>query len=118
MPSTGWLTASGEGSAQLSGSTLETVDFVDVFVTAIGTSVKAVGTQFPRRLLYAGSVQLEVDMLNPSSVSQAANRFSFPVQWEFMEVNIEAGSGGLVPSFNRISWRLKQGVTAKIRATW
>lgn len=118
MPDTGWLDASGFGSASLNGGINENVLVVLVEVTSItNPKIRIFGTTFPRRLLYAGSFQLLTHDVRFSGADANVPCFDFPCSFEMFEFLVPAiqyGSNGC----RDIAWQLPPGITAKVKVFW
>jgi len=117
MPSTGYITASGEGSQNLSAGANVAVLFILCWVSAITSAqVRTMGTTFPKRIQFAGSLQLQTFDVQPSGATTQSVVLSHSVSFEFEDIGNPYGAAGI--SANKIGWKLRPGVTCKINVFW
>lgn len=112
---TGWITASAEGSALIDSGTPHAITFVQYFVREITSPrVRTMGTIFPRRLQYAGSLLLTIAAPDSSDI---VRDFSI---WQ-VAINLEGELIMLHPEnqmADSIGWRLPTGIEVDVRVTW
>lgn len=119
MPSFTQTGATGEGEAAIDGGSFHNVSDLVCRITGL-SSPRAflIGTQFPRRARFCGSLQLCGDYPPPDlSVGRLVfASFTINFEWELHPVGYI-----LAPTFDYVShlqWRLGQGVTADITVQW
>jgi hypothetical protein len=118
MADSGWITATGEGSAVLNGGTTIDAFFVQHRVTVIDNpKVRITGSVFPRRLQFAGSAQLLTHDTDFDGSSVFIPNFDWPISWEAFEFGVpkqELGFNGT----NMLHWLLPPGVTVEMKVFW
>lgn len=118
MPDSGWIDAVGFGSAVLSGGAEVGVQYVDVQVISFtNPRIRSFGSTFPRRLLYAGSVQLLTGEHDVNGVQQQIPTVDFPVSFEMFEWPAPTFAFGLL-GITEVQWELPSGIEIKIRVFW
>lgn len=116
MADTGWQAASGSGSYDITGSSVQQIVAVGSRVDSISSSrVRVLSSAFPRRLQYAGSFGLWVpeSALTPYGAENG-------VVWQ-SAVNFEREYQYIVPlvKYARyVWWLLPPGISMHFRVLW
>ena len=118
MPDSGWILATGEGKFTFSSGLGENVLVVQHRVTSItNPKVRITGSVFPRRLQFAGSIQLFTHDVDFDGTDVFIPCFDWPVSWEAFEF--------LVPTVNLgfngcedIHWILPPGIEVEVKVFW
>lgn len=118
MPDTGWITVTGEGSQDIDAGAQHQVAYIlSWFYSNTSAQVRIYGTTYPKRIQFAGSIQLQTDDNQPSGAATFSTIWSHPVSFEFEDVQPFA----VVASGNaarKIGWKLRAGVTLKLKVGW
>jgi hypothetical protein len=111
--------ATGEGSEAIDGGSFHQVADVYWRITGL-TSPRSylIGTTFPKRARFCGSVQLCGDYPPPDLMTGLLPFISWSInfEWELQPVGYK-----LSPTFDAVShvqWKLNPGVTADITVQW
>jgi len=110
--------ATGEGQAFIDGGTHHVVLYVVYQVLTItNPKVRITGSTFPRRLQFAGSLQLLTGDFDSTGTHQNVPLNDWPISWEMAEFDTPflAIGGG---SQNAIHWLLPPGVEVWIQVNW
>lgn len=118
MTNTGWFAVTGEGSQNLSSGSDVNVLWVEVHVTSIvNPKIRITGSVFPRRLQYAGSLQLMTTDQFSDLSSSLVPAFDWPITWEAFEFAPQTLNYG-PNTVSAIHWLLPPGITVELRVFW
>lgn len=110
--------ATGEGSAQIDGGTHHAILYtVYEVLTITNPKVRVTGSVFPRRLQFAGSLQLLTGDLDNTGTHQFVPNDDWPISWEMAERD-HPMSNFSNPISAVIHWLLPPGVEVWIQVNW
>lgn len=115
MPDSGWITATGEGSHQFNATGPLVLALTTQVISATSPQIRLIGSLFPRRLKYAGSIGVS-NTLNTdrNGVLREFIGFTKFVLWETEYTNIQNNNVAADTMF----WRLPLGLSLAFRVTW
>lgn len=118
MPNTGWISVTGEGSQNIDGGADHDVLWVEVHVTSItNPKIRITGSVFPRRLQYAGSLQLLTTDTFSDLTTGEVPAFDWPITWEAFEFAPPPLNYG-PNSVKKMHWLLPPGITVEWNVFW
>jgi len=110
MPDMGWTLANGEGEAAIAGgSYVEPLVVLLHIAACTNPKVRFLGSAFPRRVQYAGSIGLGGDDNDETGTDRRDVAYLHPIQWEFDVFLVPPAR--LVGAFaTHVLWRLPLGL--------
>jgi hypothetical protein len=110
--------AVGEGQSFIDGGTHHPIIYVVYEVLTItNPKVRITGSTFPRRLQFAGSLQLLTGDLDHTGTHQNVPNVDWPVTWEMAEYDPPM-SNLSAPICDAIHWLLPSGIELWIQVNW
>lgn len=119
MADSGWLSNTGrEGSILLdSGFKVNAFAVISVVTSITSPRVRVLTSNYPRRLQYAGSLQLLTDDNDLSNVTQNVPWLNLALNWE-MEEHRFVATGASIPASIAVAWTLPPGVDVSFKVYW
>lgn len=108
----------GQGIQIISGGAeVSPTAVVAEVISLTNPKIRITGSTFPRRLQFAGSLQLCTrEELNAGGFDVAV-MVSIPIAFEFQETDFQSGSF-VFSGISRIAWLLPSGITLSTRVFW
>lgn len=118
MPDSGWIDATGVGWSAIGGGAMPNVLWLLVHVVSITSAkVRVFGGAYPRRLMFAGSLQLTAEDTDSLGNVVHTPFIDWPVSFEFRELDMPVANFGAY-AVSGVRWELPPGVEVKVKVFW
>lgn len=119
LPNSGWIVATGEGHQDFNGGADVLVINVLAWVDSVtSTKIRVRGTDFPRRVLYAGSWELSTGDSDPLGNPTIAAVVRHNVGFEYEDVPVYYQINHPNSYVHRIGWKLQPGIQLELKVYW